>query len=143
MVSAASLVIRNYRSGDFNDYVRLHIETEKSKSSGRLILARTLAEDLGRPNYIPERDLFVATLDGKIIGYLSVFLEHEISRALLNCMIHPLHRRQGAATGLFNHALPHAQQSGIKVAHVRIFETNTAAENLLVRLNFRYICRCL
>jgi mycothiol synthase len=142
-MSAAGLVIRNYRSGDFNGYVQLHVETEQWNPSGRRILARTLAEDLGRPNYFPEKDLFVATLDGKIIGYISVFLEHGIGRALLDCMVDPLHRKQGTATGLFKHALLHAAKSGAKVAQVRISETNAVAESLLSRLDFRYIRRFL
>jgi mycothiol synthase len=142
-MSTASLVIRNYHSGDFNGYVQLHVEAEKLDPSGRHILARTLAEDLGRPNYFPEKDLFVASLDGKIIGFISVFLEHGIGRALLNCMVDPLHRRQGTATGLFKHALLHAAKSGASVAQIRISENNTAAEILLLRLNFRYVRRFL
>jgi mycothiol synthase len=139
----APYVIRNYRSGDFNGYVQMHAETEKLDPSRRHILARTLAEDLGRPNYFPEKNLFVAALDDKIIGFISVFLEHEIGRALLNCMVDPLHRRQGTATGLFKHALLHAAKSGAKVAQTRISDTNTAAEIFLLRLDFRYVRRFL
>ena len=104
--------IRNYRPSDFENYVQLHTETIKLDRSGRSISKQRLAEDLGHPSFQPENDLFVAEHGGSIIGYAGIFLEAAIKRAILEGMIHPLHRKKGVATALMDHTIRHAGKVG-------------------------------
>lgn len=138
-----NIIIRNYHTTDFNRYIQLHIETEKLDRSGRYISARVLAEDLGRPNYFPEKNIFVAESENKIIGSISITMELETRRALLDCLVHPWYRKRGTASKLFALALQRAKDSNMGVAQINIPQTNSAAESLVTRLGFRYIRRFL
>ena len=137
------ITIRNYRMNDFERYARLLKETEALDRSGRYISNPGLAEELSRPNYFPETDLFVAEIDTEIIGYISVTLEPGIGRALLDCQVHPRHRRKGTARKLFTHAVRRARDSGVGVSQISIPETNAAARSLVTHLGFGYIRRFL
>ncbi len=138
-----SFTIRNYRPGDFNAYVQLQLDTEQFDRSGRYISSQVLAEHLGRPNYSPEKDLFVVETDGKITGYISLAPELGIGRVLLDCLVHPHYRRKGAATKLFFRAMQRAKELGAKVAQVNIPEANVAAKSLVSSLGFKFIRRFL
>mgnify|MGYP000234668177 CR=1 FL=1 len=134
-----SYIIRNYSSDDFAAYVQLHAESENLEPSGRFISAKGLSDNLGRPNFRPETELFVAESSGKLVGCLSVNLEPEIQRALLDGLVHPLHRRAGIATELFSKGLQQVRKSGIKSAQASVLETNAAARGLLNHLSFTFI----
>jgi mycothiol synthase len=138
-----SFTTRNYRPGDFKAYVQLLVETEQIDRSGRHVSSHTLAECLSRPNYSPEKDLFVVETDRKIIGYVSLTPELRIGRVLLDGLIHPRYRRKRAATKLFSCAMQRAKEFGAKVIQVSIPETNVAAKSLMSSLDFRFIRRFL
>ena len=142
-MSNPSYVIRNFRPGDFGSYVQLNVEAEKLDPTGRCTLAQALSEGLGRPNYLPEQDLFIAELAGKVIGYIDARLELGIGRALLDCLVHPEHRRKGLATELFHHASRRATELGARATQVNVLEDNVAAKNLLSKLGFRFVRRFL
>jgi mycothiol synthase len=131
--------IRNYRPDDFDNYVQLHTEADKLDRSGRAISKQRLAEDLGHPSFHPQNDVFVAEHGGSIIGYAAVFLEAAIKRAILECMIHPLHRKKGIATELIGHAIRHAEAADSKVVQVCVPQVNLPARNLASRLGFQFI----
>ncbi|MEE8541389.1 MAG: GNAT family N-acetyltransferase [Desulfobacterales bacterium] len=138
-----NITIRNYRMNDFDRYAQLLKETETVDRSGRYVSNPGLAEELSRPNYFPETDLFVAEIDTEIIGYISVTLEPGIGRALLDCLVHPRHRRKGTAGKLFTHAVRRARDSGVGVSQISIPETNAAGRSLVTHLGFGYIRRFL
>jgi mycothiol synthase len=115
------------------------LESELLEPSGGSITARNLSDDLGRPNFSPETDLFVAESDGKLLGCLSVTLEHQIKRALLDALVHPLHRRKGIATELFSSGLQRISKSGIRAAQVSVLESSAAARAFLTHLEFVFI----
>ena len=77
--------------------------------------------------------------NAKLVGYLSVTLEPGIQRALLEGMVHPRHRRKGIATKLFSSSMQHVKASGVKAAQISVLENNSAAKNLLTKLEFKYI----
>ena len=133
------LKIRNYRPDDFDNYVQLHMETNKLDRSGRFISKQRLAEDLGHPSFCSENDLFIAEHGGSIIGYAAVFLEKVLKRVILECLIHPLHRKKGIATELIRHAIRHAEEAQFKVVQACIPEINLPAKNLASRLGFEFI----
>ena len=137
-MSKNTYTIRNYQPGDFDNYVRFRIAIEKRDPSEEGLSAPYIAEELAVPKFFPEKDLFVAEKAGSIIGYVSVFLELEIGRALLDGRVHQQHQKKRVATRLCRHALQHAQKSGVKVAQINIPETNTVAKNLMSELDFRF-----
>jgi mycothiol synthase len=131
--------IRNYATDDFDNFVRLHLESAQLDPSGCVITAQGLAAFLGRPNATPQKDLFIAESNRKIIGYLNVTIERGIQRVLLDGLVHPLHRRKGAATELFLKGMRRVKESGVRVVQVSVSETNSAAKRLLDHLGFSFI----
>jgi len=138
-MSNYTYTIRNYHHNDFDNYVRFRMEADKREPSAELLSPHHIAEELTVPKYFPERDLFVVKMTGSIIGYLSVFLELEIGRALVECLVHHQHRKKSVAIKLFRYALQHVKKSGVKVAQINMPETNTAAKSLMPHLDFRFI----
>ncbi len=134
-----SYIIRNYRPEDFNSYVQFHVEIEKLEPSGRCTSPEVLSENLRRPTSSPEQDMFIAEKNGKIVGIMNITPEQPIKRAILDCLVHPAHRRQGLATKLLDHALRRAKELKAKVAHVNVMQNNTAAYYVLPRLGFNVV----
>ncbi len=142
-MSSSTYIIRNYRPDDFNSYVQLHVESEKVEATRLRALSQVFSERLGRPNHLPEKDLFIVEADGKIIGYIDVIPELGIGRVVLDCLVHPEHRRKGLATELSHYASRRAKELGARVAHVNITPDNVAAKSLLAKLGFRCVSRSL
>ena len=142
-MSAPHYILRNYRPDDFNSYVQLHVEAERLDGAGYCTSPRVLREGLGRPNYSPESDLFVAEAGGKVIGYMNVTPELGIGRVVLNCLVHPEYRRKGLATRLYYDAERRASSLGARVVQGSIPGDNVAARNLLSGLGFRLARRFL
>jgi len=138
-MAKGSYTIRNYFPDDFDQYLEMRVESEQLDPSGRFISARALKDGLGKPNFEPQKDLFIAESNAKLVGYLSVTLEPGIQRALLEGMVHPRHRRKGIATKLLSGSMQRVRASGVKVAQISVLENNSAAKNLLTKLEFRYI----
>ena len=133
------LKIRNYRSSDFEDYFKLLLEINNHDQAGGFISKQNLAEALGHPSFQPDKNLFVAEWGGSIIGYASVFLEPGIQRAILECMIHPSHRRHGVATVLLREVSRHAGEAGSMRMQVCIAQNNLPAKKLASHLGFEFI----
>ncbi len=129
-------VIRNYHPDDFDNYIRLNVEAEKLDPRGRCTSPKVLSERLSRPNYHSEQELFIAEAAGKVIGYIDITPELGIGRVLLDCLVHPQHRRKGLAKELSYYAIQRATELGVRVAHVNITQDNVAAKNLLSKLGF-------
>ena len=142
-MSNSTYTVRNYQTADFDNYVRLNIEAEKLEPTGRGISPQDLAESLGRPNYSPEQDLFVCQIAGNMVGYIDIAPEPGVERVILNCRVHPEHRRRGLATKLLGYATHRAKELGVKIAHVNIPQDNTVAKSVLPRLGFSLVRRLL
>jgi mycothiol synthase len=138
-MSAFNFKIRNYHSSDFDNYVRLHIETSRLDQSKHLISKQRLAEDLGHPSFHPEKDLFVAEHGAGIVGFVRVFLETGIRRALLEGTVHPLHRKKGVATALFHRGVARARVFGSRVVQICLPETHRAAKHMVSRLGLVFV----
>jgi len=138
-MSTDTFTIRNYHPRDFDSYARLHHETERIERSGRHISTRRLSEGLGQPNAAPEENVFVAESNGSLVGFAGLHLESDTGRALVNGLIHPLHRKKGAASKLFARARQRAAETGSTVLQISIPQTNLAAKKTMQRLGLRYI----
>ena len=133
------LTIRNYSEKDFDRYVKLQIESEQMDLTGSFVSARSLKDDLGHPTFKAQTDIWVADLNGILVGCLSINREPEIGRALLDGCVHPLYRRKGIAKKLLSNALQSIKASGIKRAQVSVPESNTGAKKMLNKAGFIYI----
>jgi len=142
-MSNSPYTIRNYQPADFNKYVLLHTEAEKLEPTGCCVSPQVVAEQLGRPNYSPDQDLFIVEIDGDIVGYMDVKPELTIGRVILDCWVHPEHRRRGLATKLLGYATNRTKELGAKVAHIDIMEDNVVAGRVLCRLGFNLVRRFL
>jgi mycothiol synthase len=142
-MSDPTYTIRSFRPEDFAGYVRLNVEAEEVERTGRCTSAQALSEALARPNHISAEDLFVAEAAGKVVGYIDVRSELGIGRAVLDCLVHPEHRRRSLATELFQRASRRAREAGARVAHVNVAEDNVAAKGLLTKLGFGLVRRFL
>ena len=138
-MAGGSYIIRNYSSDDFDKYLQLHVESEQLEPSGRSISAQGLKDNIGRPGFAPQKDLFVAEFNATPVGYLSVTLEPEIQRALLEGLVHPRHRRKGIATKLFSSSMQRVKATGVKAAQISVSENNAAAKSLLTKLECQFI----
>ena len=133
--------IRNYKPSDFKQYVKFITRVEKLEPSGRLTSEQEITENLKKPNYSPEQDLFLVETGGDIIGYMDMMPEHTIKRAILDCWIHPQHRRKGLAAKLLEYAMSRAKESGVEVVHVNISRDNNIAIRVLEKLYFDCVRR--
>ena len=135
--------IRNYQPADFDNYVGLVIESEKLEPTGRFISSEIISERLHRPNYSPEHDLFIVETAGNIVGYMEIFPELTIGRVVVNCLVHPDHRRRGLATKLLGYAAHRANELGAKAACANVSEDDEVAKKVLSKLGFKRVRRYL
>ncbi|HEY51402.1 MAG TPA: GNAT family N-acetyltransferase [Dehalococcoidia bacterium] len=138
-MSQQTYEIRNYRSSDFDGYVKLQLEAEKVDQSGRCTSRQVLQEYLHRPLYDPQKDLFIAEASGKIAGFLNIKSELITHRVLLDFLVHPEHRRKGLAKQLLDRAMPHIRGLKVDVMHASVLEENAVARKVLSKLGFNVI----
>jgi mycothiol synthase len=131
--------VRNYQASDFDKFSHLIGEAEKLEPAGRDVSRQHIAEHLDRPHYFPEQDLFVVETDDQLVGYMDVVPELTIDRVILECWVHPKHRRRGLALKLLGLAVNRARELGAKAAHVNITRDNEAAKRVLSRLGFESV----
>lgn len=136
-------IIRNYHASDFDGFVRLKAEAAKWRPDEDYLSPQAVRESLGRPGYSAERDLFLVERTGVVVGYIDVAPEPGIGRVVLDCFIHPEHRRKGLATRLLSYAGGRAKALGVRAAHVNIGEDNVVARSVLSRLGFGCVRRFL
>ncbi len=142
-MSIPSYTIRNYKPTDFDKYVLLTIDAEKLEPTGRCTSPQVLSENLCRPNYSPQQDLFIVETAGNILGYMDITTELNIGRVILSCFIHPDHRKHGLSSKLVDCATHRAKELEVKVAHVNILQDNIAAKSVLSELGFKLVHRFL
>ncbi len=133
------LIIRNFSDDDFDRYVTLHVESAQSDPACRFASARHLKDDLGHTKFKPQTDLWVADLNGVLVGSLAIQREPEIGRALLTGCVHPRQRRKGIATKLLTEGLQGIKPSGIQSAQVSVMESKAGAKRFLNQMGFAYI----
>jgi len=131
--------IRNFQLGDLEEYLRLQRESESLDRAGRPVSETLLTEALGYPGFQPENDLFLVQGAAQVIGCMRVLLEPGIGRALVNGLVHPLHRRKGMGTALFGRAVRHAHAAGIARVQISIAENNSGAQKFCARRGLKFI----
>jgi mycothiol synthase len=135
-MSNSICTIRTYQPADFHKYVQLQAEAEKLEPTGRCVSRQFIAEQLRRPNYHPEQDLFIVGIGEDIVGYMDVKPELTIGRVVLDCWVLPEHRKPVLTAELFSSSMKRAKKLGAKVAHVNANEDNVAVRKILLELGF-------
>ena len=135
--------IRNYRIEDRESLIRFWIDVVKMQPTPGPSVVRELIDNLDRPNHIPDKNLFIAESMGKIAGHIDVFPELEIGRVVVQCLVHPEHRRKGIAEKLVERAVERAVELKAKVAHANISQDDKAGKKLFSKMRFRFVRRYL
>ena len=123
---SSSFVVRNYRPQDFEACVQL---------------VPTFENRLNRPGYQPSEDLFLADVDGAIIGYLDVTAELGIERVVLDYWVHPSYSPGPILVELLHRVLERARKLRAKKAHVSVPSAKLAEAELLSSLGFNEVRR--
>ena len=138
-MNQARTTVRNYQPADFHKYVLLQAEVEKAEPTGRCVSSQFIAQQLGRPNYCPGQDLFVAEVGNVIVAHMDIEAELAIGRVILDCAVLAEHRRKGLATKLFSRVMTRIRELGVKAVHVNIGQDNVVAVKTLTKLGFSLI----
>ncbi len=130
--------VRNYQPKDLQKFTELVIK-EKIYLPEHHLSPPTIRARLNRPNYSPNADLFIIGNNVNLVGYLELTREPEIERIILECWIHPEHRRKGLATILLTKAILRAHELGITRLQVNILDSNVLAQKVLTKLGFKCV----
>lgn len=139
----SSYIIRNYQPDDFDAYVQLVAEAERTGPTGRCSEAHLIRGMLSRPKYCPDQDLFIVEKAGNIVGYADITAELNIGRVIIDCFVPPDYWKGGLATSLLGEAVDRGRELGVQVAHVNIAQDNEAARSALSQLGFSFVRRFL
>jgi mycothiol synthase len=87
--------------------------------------------------------MFVAEREGNIVGFIALTHEPVIHRVLLDCLVHPAHRRKGLARQLLERAIKRASELNVDLMHISARQDNVLAQKVLSRLEFKVARRFL
>src|SRR5678816_3195480 len=98
-------VIRHYvPEKDLSELARLLTEIESMDCDGEDTSEEYLRASLAWPNYRPAQDVWVAELEGKLVGY-GVALERPSQQCTIYVVVHSSQRRKGLGSQLLEQAL--------------------------------------
>ncbi len=133
--------IRNYQPVDFADYLEFYHHVNRVRRLSLYVSPKLLSDDLNFPRRSPEKNLFIAESQGKIIGFCELIPEINIGRVLANSLVHPGFRRLGIGSALFDAALMRARELRADSIHVDIRKSNKPAGRFLSGQGFKAVRR--
>ncbi len=134
-----SFTIRHYvPEKDLSELSRLMTEIELIDRDGEDTSEEYLRASLAWPNYRPAQDVWVAELEGKLIGY-GVALEQPSQRCTIYVVVHPSQRRKGLGSQLLELTLTRAREVGSKNILVYANEHNSASNLFLKHHKFEQV----
>ncbi|MFC2058121.1 GNAT family N-acetyltransferase [Chloroflexota bacterium] len=136
-----SIVIRNFVPRDLDALADLINGADRVDGWGRVTSSERLREHLGRPEFYPALDLFLAERDGAMAGYAEISRELEIGHVIFEGVVHPAHRRLGIGTKLLERAIDHSREMGASRAHIPIPEGVYPAQELVLKEGFVLVRR--
>jgi len=136
-------IIRHYSQKDFDKVHRFWTEVAQLEENNDPVPQQNPIENFGRPNYIPEENLFVAEKDEDIAGYVDVIPELKIGRVILSLLISPEYAKTGLTERLVERAIERA--TGLKAdrVHVNIGQDDSTAKELYSNMGFKLVRRFL
>ncbi len=95
-----------------------------------------LKNNLGRPNYSPEKDIFLAEWNRRICGVVDVTPELRIERVIMDWFVNPAFPRKSVGRELLKYACERGRQMGAKRAHVCVPEEDKFTRDFFTGLGF-------
>jgi len=128
-----NLMIRHYNPlMDLANLSAMLTEIESIEQDGEETSEEYLLASLDWPNYRPDQDVWVAELDGKLIGY-ALALEQPSQNCTLYVVVHPSQRRNGIGSQLLELVVKRAQEVGSQNILIYANEKNEASNLFLKR----------
>lgn len=128
--------IRHYApEKDLSPLSRMLTEIESIDRDGENTSEENLRASLAWPNYRPDQDVWVAEIEGKLLGY-GVALEQPSQHCTIYVVVHPSHRRKGLGSQLLELTLNRAQGLGSKNILVYANDQNAASNFFLKHHGF-------
>ena len=135
----SDFITRHYvPENDLHALSQVLTEIESVDQDGEDTSEKYLLASLEWPNYRPSQAVWVAELDGQIIGY-AVALEQPSQRCTLYVVVHPSHRRQGLGTRLLELTLKRAREVGSKQTLIYANERNEGSNSFLKHHQFQQV----
>ena len=132
-----SFTIRHYvPEKDLVPLSRMLTEIESIDRDGEDTSEEYLRASLSWRNYRPDRDVWVAESEGKLVGH-GVALEQPSGQCTLYVVVHPEQRRKGLGSQLIELTLNRAQEVGSKKILVYANEHNRASNLFLTHHKFQ------
>ena len=135
--------LREFRWSDVAAYATITQEARQADGGHGDFTQRDAEEYLGQPNLRPERDCFLAEVDGTPAGYVLIVPELVIDRAIIEGAVAPAYRRRGVGRMLLDHGVAHSRSLGAKLAHVSASSAATAVRRLCEGAGFAEVNRQL
>lgn len=83
------------------------------------------------------KTFLVATIEGRLVGYVSAVVEEGGVGHILSIATHHDFRRKDVARRLLEHLLPILEGRGVRVVRLEVRRGNRAAQNLYLTLGFK------
>lgn len=100
--------------------------------------ARHIDQDVARD----EHGVFVAEIDGQVVGYITTWLDLEAGVGNIpNLAVAAAHRGSGIGRRLIEHALDHFRASGMSYARIETLAQNEVGQKLYPSCGFEEIAR--
>jgi mycothiol synthase len=127
----SNFVIRHYNPLlDLSALSTMLTEIESADRDGEDTSEEYLLASLQWPNYRPDKDVWVAELNGQLVGY-GVALEQPSRRCTLYAAVHPLQRRKGLGSQLLELTLARARELDAAAVLIYANSHNTASNAFL------------
>jgi mycothiol synthase len=134
-----SVTIRNYRPEDFEAYAELVIGETAAGKSNKSTSTRWVKEQLAKPDREPQRDLFLAEEDRRLVGYVNILGSAETGRFIFQGRVRPSHRRRGIGTRLLEEAMAYSQALGARVVQIPLLDEMTGGRQLAEKEGFSVV----
>jgi len=131
--------IRHYApEQDLSSLSSLLTEIESMDRDGEETSEEYLRSMLEWPNFDPAQNVWIAELDGKMVGY-GMILPRPKSHSSLHIVVHPSQRRKGLGNTLLSLALDRARESEAKNFLVYATRQNAGSNAFLLRHGFEVV----
>lgn len=135
----SDFAIRHYKlETDISSLSRMLTEIEAVDRDGEETSEEFLRSMLGWPNFDPDQNVWVAELDGDLIGYGQV-LPRSDNPSTIYVVVHPSHRRKGLGSKLLELALTRAQTAESKKIYIYANGHNAASNAFLKQHGFEVV----
>jgi mycothiol synthase len=138
MMSDAFLIRHYVPEQDLSELSRLLTEIESLDRDGEDTSEEYLRASLAWPNYRPAQDVWVAEVEGKLVGYC-VALEQPSQSCTIYTVVHPSQRQKGLGSQLIDLTLNRARELGSKNVLVYANEKNKGSDLFLKHHKFQQV----